>query len=245
MYYHAIAMLSGDRRKSIVNKSEDDMLTTIVIPYVRDGVIKARWGAKTQSFQVIELRIYKTDVSWAKKSGVTLDDFLKRKRNLFKTFEKRANEALKPPSHRVFVVMPIQGERFGTQDQQRVFREYDQRFETIESVLQDMDCVAIRIDKEHPLEDVVRRIKDEIRRAKFIVADLTDERQSCYFEVGYAEALHKPVIYVASQESVLSPGTPTNIHFDIHMNINMFTNHEELAEKLRATIEKKQRKAVF
>jgi len=238
MHYHAIAILSGDRRKSIVNKSEEDMLTTIVIPYVRDGAIKTRWGMKTQSFQVIELRVYKTATSWSKKSGVTLEDFLKGKRNVFKSFEKKATEALKSPSYRVFVIMPIQGARYGSQDEQRVYREYDERFEVIESILGDMDCVAIRIDKEHPLEDVVGRIKDEIRRAKFIVADLTDERQSCYFEAGYSEALDKPVIYIASKESVLDPGTPTRIHFDIHMNINMFTNHKELGEKLRAAIEK-------
>ncbi len=138
--------------------------------------------------------------------------------------------------------MPIQGERFGSQDEQRIFREFDERFEVIESVLGDMDSVAIRIDKEHPLEDVVRRIKDEIQRATFIVADLTDERQSCYFEAGYAEAFGKPVIYIASKESVLAPGTPTRIHCDIHMNINLFTNHEELADKLRAAIEKNREK---
>ena len=40
MYYHAIAILSGDRRKSIVNKSEDRMLTDIVIPFVTSRVIE-------------------------------------------------------------------------------------------------------------------------------------------------------------------------------------------------------------
>ena len=43
-------------------------------------------------------------------------------------------------------------------------------------------------------------------------------------------------------ESVLAPGTPTHIHFDIHMNINMFTNHQELGEKLLATIQKNKEK---
>jgi hypothetical protein len=134
--------------------------------------------------------------------------------------------------------MPIQGEKFGSQDEQRVYREFDQRFEIIEKVLGEYDCVAIRIDKEHPLEDLVNRIKEEIRKGKFIVADLTDERPSCYFEAGYAEALPRPTIYLASKESVLHPGAATRIHFDIHMSVNYFTNHDELEEKLRASIER-------
>lgn len=238
MYYHAIAILSGDRRKSIVNKSEESMLTEVVIPYVNNGVVKLKWGSETRSYQVIDLRIYKTDAPWYKKSGVSLDDLLARKRNIFAKFERKAKDAMTVEAHRVFVIMPIQGEKYGTQDEQRIFREYDERFETIETLLGDYDCVGIRIDKEHPLDDMVRRIKEEIRRSKFVIADLTDERQSCYFEVGYAEALGRPIIYCASKESVLSPGSQTKIHFDIHMNVNMFTNHKELDAKLRSAIDK-------
>lgn len=157
---------------------------------------------------------------------------------MFSKFEQRAKKALGKTAHRVFVIMPIQGAKFGSQDEQRVFREYDQRFEAIEAVLASCDCVAIRIDKEHPLEDLVNRIKEEIRKAKFLVADLTDERPSCYFEAGFAEALSKPVIYVASKESVVNPGQQTKIHFDIHMNVNYFTNHQELKEKLGASMDK-------
>ena len=102
----------------------------------------------------------------------------------------------------------------------------------------DYDSVAIRIDKEHPLEDLVGRIKEEIRKSKFVIADLTDERPSCYFEAGYAEALGKKVIYVASKESVIQPGTKTKIHFDIHMNIQMFVNTDELRDKVKAAIQK-------
>ncbi len=242
MHYHAIAILSGDRRKSIVNKSEESMLTNVVIPYVNNGVVELKWGSKTRSYQVIDLRIYQTDTPWYKKSGVSLDDFLARKRNIFTKFERRAKDAITVQAHRVFVIMPIQGEKYGTQDEQRIFREYDERFETIEALLGDYDCVGIRIDKEHPLEDVVGRIKEEIRRSKFVIADLTDERQSCYFEVGYAEGLGRPIIYCASKESVLSPATKTKIHFDIHMNVNMFTNHDELDAKLRSAIDKNKSK---
>ena len=119
-----------------------------------------------------------------------------------------------------------------------MYREYDERFVAIETVIAKVGGVAIRIDKEHPLEDIVGRIKKEIRDSAFVVADLTDERQSCYFEAGFAEALPRPVIYVASKQSVLEPGTATKVHFDIHMNVQYFTNHVELKAKLPDAIEK-------
>jgi hypothetical protein len=238
MYYHAIAVLPGDRRKSIVNKSYDEMLAQFVVPFVSTGAVRAKWGAKTQSYQVLELRVYQTEKAWDKKTGIPLEAFLGKKKNQFPKFEQRAKQDLGIGAHRVFVIMPIQGEKFGTQDEQRIFKEYDERFEVIENALSAHDCLSIRIDKEHPIEDLVARIKAEIKRAEFIVADLTDERPSCYYEAGYAEALNKPVIYIASKESVIHPGNPTKIHFDVHMSVNFFVNHTELSEKLNAAVEK-------
>ena len=237
MVYHAIAVLSGDRRKTLANRTEDQIFSEVVLPFVANGVITAKWGAKTQTYQVLELRIYRTQKSWHKPSG-PLDDFIKGQKNLFSRFEERAQKVLGKGKQRVFVVMPIQGEKHGDQDQQRVYREYDERFEVIEKVVGDFDCVAIRIDKEHPIEDLVSRIKKEIRDAIFVVADLTDERPSCYFEAGYAEALQRSIIYVASKQSVLKPGTSTKVHFDIHMSVNYFVNHKELRDKLRDAIQK-------
>jgi hypothetical protein len=153
-------------------------------------------------------------------------------------FEREANKLLAVNKPKVFVVMPIQGEKYGTQEQQRIHREYDQRFEKIENVVSVEGGVAIRIDKEHPLEDLVSRIKKEIQNSKFVIADLTDERPSCYFETGYAEGIGRKVLYVASKESVGKPGENTNIHFDIHMNVHFFTNLAELEEKLTAAIRK-------
>jgi hypothetical protein len=238
MQYHAIAVLPGDRRKSIVNKSESQMLTDVIISYVSNGVIQARWGEKTQSYQVIDLRIYKTDKSWDKRDGIALETFIGKAKNIFKAFEKRAEKTLGKKSFRVFIIMPIQGEKHGSQNDQRIYEEYDKRFETLEKMLGSFSCVAIRIDKEHPLEDLVGRIKDEIKKSKFVIADLTDERPSCYFEAGYAEASKKPIIYVASKESVITPGNATKVHFDIHMNVNYFTNRAELTSKVKSAIEK-------
>ena len=50
--------------------------------------------------------------------------------------------------------------------------------------------------------------------------------------------LPRPVVYVASKQSVLKRGTPTSIDFDIHINVHLFTNHKELKETLGSAIEK-------
>lgn len=237
MAFHAIAILSGNRQKIIPNKSEDQILSEVVLPFVSKGTIAAKWGSTTQTYQVLELRIYESSAPWDKRTG-PLADVTKGKRNQFSRFETKAKKLLGKNAPRVFVIMPIQGEKHGTQEDQRVFREYDERFVAIESVIAKAGGVAIRIDKEHPLEDLVGRIKKEIRDSAFVIADLTDERQSCYFEAGFAEALPRSVIYVASKQSVLKPGTPTKVHFDIHMNVQYFTNHKELRARLTDAIEK-------
>ena len=175
----------------IPNKSEDQILSQVVLPFVSKGVITAKWGKKTQSYQVLELRIFQTPSAWDKRTG-PLTDLISASERSF-AFEGQMQKLLGKNSPRVFVVMPIQGAKHGTQEDQRVYREYDERFVAVESVIAHYGGVAIRIDKEHPLEDLVGRIKKEIRDAAFIVADLTDERPSCYFEAGYAECSPVPL----------------------------------------------------
>jgi hypothetical protein len=237
MPFHAIAIMSGGRQKTLPNKSEEQMLSEVVIPFVATGVVTARWGSTVQTYQVLELRIFETANSWDKKAG-PLSDLLVRKRNQIARFTEKASRLLAQDKARVFVVMPIQGAKHGTQEDQRIGTTFDDRFEAIEKVISGYGGVAIRIDREYALEDLVGRIKKEIRASIFVVADMTDERQSCYFEAGFAEALGKPVIYIASKQSVMKPGTDTKIHFDIHMNVNFFTNDKELSERLSSVIEK-------
>jgi nucleoside 2-deoxyribosyltransferase len=235
---HVIAALSGGGRKVITNKAESEVLSSYVVPFVSEGTLTTTWAGKTQTRQALELRIYKTDTPYAPKSGVDLETFVKGKRNRFNALAKKAEKQLGRAKSRVFVVMPIQGDEYGGQEQQRIFKEFDERFKALEQVLRELDCVAIRIDKEQPLEGIVDRIKKEINRASFLVADLTDERPSCYYEIGFADGLEIPVICVASENSVLSPGSKTRIHFDIHRHVLTFTNHGQLKEKVKAAFEK-------
>lgn len=236
--YHLIATLAagqpGGQQKSIFNKTHDQALE-IVTEYMQEGTITTRWGNETRTRQVLELRVFQTPDKYDKKSG-PFSEFAKGRRNVYARLEKEASQRLPQNRPRVFVVMPIQGDQFGSQSEQQIKREYDERFQVMEEVLQEFGCVAIRIDKAQHLGDLVSRIKQEIQRAQFVVADLTDERPSCYYEVGFAEALGKPVVAVASRESIMEPGKETKIHFDVHANVRFFTNQAQLADELRAAV---------
>src|ERR1039458_3472566 len=107
MPFHAIAVLSGDRQKTIPNRSEEQMLSEVALSFAASGLITAKWGKKKQSYQVLELRIYETKESWDKRKG-PLSALTKGKRNLSGRFKARAQLLLGKGKPRVFVVMPIQ-----------------------------------------------------------------------------------------------------------------------------------------
>lgn len=237
MYFHTVLILSGARQRYMCNLTEEEAHSQVIFPFLNDGIVKYRRAGKTTPHQVVDLRIYKTKQHWNHKQA-KFEDFIAKKNNVAKAVLARAESRSHTTQHRVFVVMPIQGDKYGEMNEQRIYDEFTRRFVAVEKTLSKQQCVAIRIDKEVPLDDLVKRIKLEIARAQFIVCDLTDERPSCYFEAGYAEALGRPIIYVASKQSVVTPGKATKIHFDVHMNVNFFSNDKELQEKLAAAIEK-------
>jgi hypothetical protein len=55
-------------------------------------------------------------------------------------------------------------------------------------------------------------IEDEIRRCKFLLADLSDHNAGAYWEAGFAEGLGKPVIYICREKK--DDGSSINTHFD-------------------------------
>ena len=95
--------------------------------------------------------------------------------------------------------------------------------EAIKSGAKECSITAERIDDDERNERITDRILEAIRKAQFVIVDLTNERPNVYFEAGYAHALGKVPIYVAR--------AGTHRHFDIQdYPIIMFRNMKELRE---------------
>lgn len=48
-----------------------------------------------------------------------------------------------------------------------------------------------------------QRFEEQLKSATVVLADLTDERPSCYFEIGFAEALERPIFLIAEQGTTI------------------------------------------
>lgn len=99
-----------------------------------------------------------------------------------------------------FIMMPIDNKNPENEDVYGAYKECFSKF----------DVKAVRADEiEH--EDVItKRIIEEIKTSEFLVGDLTNERPSVYYEIGYAHSLGRRVI--------LYRKAGTSIHFDLAAN---------------------------
>jgi len=73
---------------------------------------------------------------------------------------------------------------------------------------------AQRIDERHHNENIDQRILAEIDRADLVLADLTYEGPSVYFEAGYALARKIPVVYSCRSDH-FRRDSEYQVHFDL------------------------------
>jgi hypothetical protein len=119
-----------------------------------------------------------------------------------------------------FIIMPIQPEN----------PEMVAAHRAIKEVFGSFGILAQRADDVQHDGVVTEMILRKIRDAEFLVADLTNERPSVYYEIGYAHALSKRVMMFRRKE--------TRIHFDLAVhNAPTYGDATELKELLRTRLE--------
>jgi len=119
-----------------------------------------------------------------------------------------------------FIMMPIDSQNPELDDIYDVYKECFSKF----------GVKAIRADDiEH--EDVItKKIIEEIKTSEFLVGDLTNERPSVYYEIGYAHSLGRRVMLYRKKN--------TSIHFDLAAyNCPDYKNMKELKKILLKRLE--------
>lgn len=118
--------------------------------------------------------------------------------------------------------------KFGDADLDRAFEE------CFKPACKDQGFDLLRLDHAPRAGLIDDRLRVEIRKARFVIADLTTDNAGAYWEAGYAEALGKDVIYTC-EKGRFARGT----HFDVRNQTTIAWDLADLADarsQLAATI---------
>jgi nucleoside 2-deoxyribosyltransferase len=107
----------------------------------------------------------------------------------------------------------------------------EKAFQEIKRALNDLGLNAIRIDKVQHNNEISGEILKKIKDCKFLIADVTNQRNGVYFEAGFALGLQKKIIWSCKKDDL------TNIHFDTRQyNHIIWESENDIYEKFKDRI---------
>jgi len=99
----------------------------------------------------------------------------------------------------------------------------------IKPVIKDLKLNCLRADEIFTSKPIIEDVWDNIRKAKFMIADLTDRNPNVFYELGLAHALNKDVILLTQDLN--------DVPFDLrHFRIIVYKDSISGADKLRSTL---------
>jgi hypothetical protein len=125
-------------------------------------------------------------------SSAELEEFVEENVVSAPKKSRRKSPMVKPkPKEFIFASMPFAN-------------EYDDTFlVAMKPAAIELGYDCIRVDYEQFSGDIVVEIKELISKSRAVVADLSEARPNVLFEVGYAEALDKPVVQISTNRANL------------------------------------------
>lgn len=99
----------------------------------------------------------------------------------------------------------------------------------IRPVIKDLKLKSLRADEIFTSKPIVDDIWESIKKAKFLIADLTDRNANVFYELGLAHALNKDVILLTQDID--------DVPFDLrHYRIIVYRDSISGADKLKSTL---------
>jgi hypothetical protein len=76
-------------------------------------------------------------------------------------------------------------------------------YESFQMVCKEYQYDCRRVDETNANDRIVPEIFMNIKRSAFVIVDVSEAKPNVYYELGYAQALHKPVIVTACKDTAL------------------------------------------
>lgn len=197
---------------------------TIIISLDTDISLSLAWAASKNELKFHLETLHEREFIYLYSTGnEDLDDFSGRKVKILGKGWERIEQLTTDFSAnvQVFVAMNI-----GDSWLDAVYKNH------IKQAIQSSGYKAYRIDYDQKnMERLDNKIIKEIKNSRFLVADVSNQRQSVYYEAGYAHGLGIPVIWSVQNAD------KENLHFDTRQFPHqIWQDGQQLEEKLTNAI---------